>query len=261
MELFTPADAQSRFETRELARALEIAETIPSPRTIFSSSAKVEKTLAAGRGLQIAHYLPPGLFCSHSTAGCRSVCLACWSGRMKSGDARRARDERAAELIRDPELYVVRMIAELADLARRARARGLRALARLNGGSDIDWQELAPEIFETARRLEIGIADYTKDPARALRSARELEPRWWNVYSVSESRGSVRKALEILRAGGSVSVVYARHKTEPLPANWYGFRVVDGDEHDDRGPHERRRVIGLRAKGAPARRDQSGFVR
>ena len=47
---------------------------------------------------------------------------------------------------------------------------------------------------------------------------------------------------------------------ETLPKTWNGFQVIDGDKHDARFLDEPGTVVGLLAKGRPAKTDDRGFV-
>jgi hypothetical protein len=65
-------------------------------------------------------------------------------------------------------------------------------------------------------------------------------------------------ARRVLRAGGQVAVVF---RSKPFPVEYLGFEVVDGDAHDVLFRHPDNCVIGLKAKGTPAKNDASGFVK
>jgi hypothetical protein len=77
-------------------------------------------------------------------------------------------------------------------------------------------------------------------------------------YTYSLDVGSAREthALDYLRAGGNVAVVFRGG----LPETWNGYPVIDGDVTDVRYLDPRGVVVGLKAKGK-ARTDTSGFVR
>jgi hypothetical protein len=72
----------------------------------------------------------------------------------------------------------------------------------------------------------------------------------------SRSESNEAQALQVLRDGGNVAVVFS---SASFPASWNGFEVVNGDETDLRFTDPRNRVIGLKAKGK-AKQDKSGFV-
>jgi hypothetical protein len=60
-----------------------------------------------------------------------------------------------------------------------------------------------------------------------------------------------------LAAGLNVTVVFRK----PLhPATFWGYQVIDGEQDDLRFLDPRQCVVALKAKGAGARRDSTGFV-
>jgi len=75
------------------------------------------------------------------------------------------------------------------------------------------------------------------------------------MVTFSRSEDNEEEAIEVLKRGGVVAVVFTE-----LPTRWHGFTVIDGDRRDDlmldigNGI-----VLGLKAKGK-ARYDKSGFV-
>lgn len=97
--------------------------------------------------------------------------------------------------------------------------------------------------------------DYTKSVKRALAAARGEFPA---NYAICFSRSETNEAdcLEVLRAGGTVSVVSSLAQ----PRLWHGFQVVDGDSHDLRHLDPRGSVVWLKPKGNRAKADASGFV-
>lgn len=183
--------------------------------------------------------------------GCASACLVNQGrGRMRS--VYRGRLRRTRLYFEDRPEFMRQLRHELTTLERRARRKGRRPIARLDGTSDLG-------LALTLCREFPGITfyDYTKVYARAQRVLREAPAN----YSVCFSRGAGNEAdaLEYLRAGGTVSVVFRRRKGEPLPASWQGFPVIDGDAHDFRYMDPPGVVVGLRCKGS-AIDDRTGFV-
>ena len=101
---------------------------------------------------------------------------------------------------------------------------------------------------------DVTFYDYTKSPIRALQFAKGAMPSNYHL-TFSRSESNEPQALDVLRNGGSVAVVFGG----ALPATWQGFEVVNGDESDLRFLDKRGVVVGLKAKGA-AKKDTSGFV-
>ena len=150
--------------------------------------------------------------------------------------------------------FIRRLLADLRRLAAAAAAHGLQPAARLNGTSDIDWSVEAPEVIAAAAALGIRLYDYTKRPIRYAPGA----PIFY-VYSLDVGPARERHAIEYLRAGGNVAIVFDVPKGQPLPATWRGFPVFDADVTDVRYRDPAGHISGLRAKGH-AKQDRSGFV-
>jgi hypothetical protein len=150
--------------------------------------------------------------------------------------------------------FVRRLLGDLRRLAAAAAAHGLQPAARLNGTSDVDYESDSPEVIAAAAAAGIRLYDYTK-------RMRRFNPRGavFYVYSLDVGPARERHAIEYLRAGGNVAIVFDVPKGQPLPATWRGFPVFDADVTDVRYLDPAGHVSGLRAKGH-AKQDRSGFV-
>ena len=133
---------------------------------------------------------------------------------------------------------------------------GCTPAARLNGSSDIAWEERHPDIFHEFPQIQF--YDYTKIPARVERFLgirnRGSWPKNYHL-TFSADAGYDRQAKRIIEHGGTVTVVF----WPELADSWNGFPVIDGDRHDARFLDPQGCVVGLRAKGT-AKKDASGFV-
>lgn len=165
---------------------------------------------------------------------------------------RSARRRRTLFYLYQPEQFYAQLRREIAQAYERARSRGLRLAVRLNGTSDLGG--LSQRMAEEFAHLEdLTFYDYTKTP-RPWERTRE------NLYLIfSRDEANEADCLEALAHGINVAVVFSRRKDEPLPLEWKGLPVIDGDEHDLRFLDEPGRIVGLRAKGA-AKSDDTGFV-
>jgi hypothetical protein len=141
---------------------------------------------------------------------------------------------------------------------------GVRAVARLNVGTDLPWEQM-PEIGAAFARFKVEGYAYTKRP-HAIRIAMRAGG-WANatriVYSWSEE-SSPRLAGDYLRAGGTVAVVFAglgigKH-ADPMPRAFVidgtEWTCIDGDATDDRTTDPPGCVVALRGKGPLATRDR-----
>jgi len=184
--------------------------------------------------------------CAHATVTCRAVCVLETAGKGGIESVRDARDVRTMFAAAHPRAFLVQVWTEVRAAARRGVVR-----LRLNMASDIRWELVAPAVLALRN---VRTYDYSKYPP----SARALAPASYRItYSFDGSERSRARAVAYLAAGGTVAVVFAVKRGQPLPAMWEGFPVVDGDLTDDRTRDPRGVVVGLRAKGS-ARRETPG---
>jgi hypothetical protein len=186
--------------------------------------------------------------CPFATPGCARSCFADFD-RLAWPQVKRAAVARTLLLARDPEAFLALLRS---DLARELAAAGSRPLvARLNVVSDVAWEREEPGLFAEFPTTQF--MDYTKTIGRVLDPGRPAN--YHLTFSRSESNeAECRRALT---AGCNVTVVFRR---PPFPATFWGYPVIDGDRNDLRFLDPAPCIVGLRAKGAGARRDTSGFV-
>ena len=114
-------------------------------------------------------------------------------------------------------------------------------------------------IFE--RFSDVQFYDYTKNYTRFKSFTAERPSNYHLTFSRSEENED--KCFEMLDKGVNVAFVFKTSKKKPMPTEYKGYRVIDGDEHDLRflqaGDEIPGVIIGLSAKG-DARKDTSGFV-
>lgn len=217
---------------------------------LLSKSTKTEKALAEG-SLNTILFLQPGPLCPKATPGCLIGCLGT-AGLLALPDSRKARVRRYRFLIAEPQAFVEKLSHELTLFERRAIKAGLEPVARLDGLSDLDWSPIY-ELHPGIRFVE-----YTKRPDKMHSFLAGESPR--NLHlTFSRSERNESECLDVLRAGGNVTVVFSTRKGDALPSTWNGYSVIDGDTHDLRHRDPRGVVVGLRAKGK-ARKDSTGFV-
>ena len=225
---------------------------------LLSTSHKV--SLGEGHGiLTRALYLSPASesgrnLCPSSTAGCRAACLGHSSGFMVFEAHKAARIAKSRMLQHDRDAFIFELKSEITATVRKAKREGLQTAIRLNGSSDIGWENLAPGLF--AQFPDVHFYDYTKRHPRMVESLTRKD--WPANYRLTFSRSGQNDAEveEILSMGGNVAVVFA---TDAFPETYLGYPVVSGETSDYRYGDPRNVVIGLKARGA-AKRDTSGFV-
>jgi hypothetical protein len=166
-----------------------------------------------------------------------------------------ARVRKTRAFYSDREGFVTGVMDDISRLVRKADGR-VQVAVRLNGTSDLPWFELAPRIFHTFE--DVQFYDYTKSYRRMCESLGNAWPMNYHL-TFSRSETNERECLDVLARGGNVAVVFDTRKGAPLPEEWNGFPVIDGDVDDVRFHDGRGVVVGLRAKGK-AKKDNSGFV-
>jgi hypothetical protein len=186
--------------------------------------------------------------CPFATPGCSRSCFAGYD-RLAWPKVKRAAVARTQLLARHPELFRAILAG---DIARELALAGRQPLVvRLNVVSDVPWEQEYPALFADFPAVQF--MDYTKDISRILDPFR---PRNYHL-TFSRSEANERDCRRALAAGHNVTVVF---REPPFPATFWGYPVIDGDRNDLRFLDESPCVVGLRAKGAGARRDASGFV-
>jgi hypothetical protein len=223
--------------------------------------------------------------CGHKTTGCEAGCLVtagmggigagvlsaensmptdtelqAWLADMPRPTAiiHTARIRRTRFFTRDREAFLTQLHREISLHVARAERHGLRPAMRLNGTSDLPWENIRLDgstMFELFPQVEF--YDYTKVPVRIRRKALEVS-NYSLTFSLAES--NEEKARDALAAGLNVAVVFAVRRGNPLPSEFWGRAVIDADLTDLRFLDPSGVICGLRAKGR-AINDTSGFVR
>ena len=190
--------------------------------------------------------------CPASTAGCRAACLYT-AGRGAMSNVQQARLRKADFFVNDRAGFIKQLIAELTYLNKRAVKSGKRIAVRLNGTTDVDWENLINlSLFQSLQ-----FYDYTKRLGRAMQYGNGWTISNYHLtYSASEVTSDSTIA-KLIGAGVNVAVVFSGKQ---LPVAHNGVRVISGDATDERWTDPKGVIIGLIAKGK-AKKDQSGFVR
>jgi hypothetical protein len=271
-----PTEATFR-EYSDLARdyARRIVKEGLKVSLLTKRSAKIDKSGGAGFISVILHLEPATRFeglglsfqsCQWATPGCIKACLR-YGGRMRFSDSMFARLWRSWLLADHPEKFFALLVKEIAREKNRARKKGLGFTVRLNGTSDLEWEAMKYQgvtLFEIFP--EVQWYDYTKSPDRPL--AVKI-PNYHLVYSHNERSDEARE-VEILKAGGSVAMVFDLRKGKEMPKEFtigaHTFPVIDGDITDLRHTDPKGVIVGLKYKLAFSKRTKkaikppAGFV-
>jgi hypothetical protein len=193
-------------------------------------------------GLNLAPHNSAGFFtvCPHSTPECRNICVSGSGNALVFSKIRQYREELTALLFLYPNHFIRLLCDDLLVGKRLAEKRGMKFAARLNVFSDIEWENIAPCIFETATQNDIPLYDYTKIPNRSTPP----------VYRLILSHSEVNKLGLNPPEDATIAVPFAVGRGKPLPDTWMGRPVIDGDATDLRFLDPVGAVVGLRAKTA-----------
>jgi hypothetical protein len=152
---------------------------------------------------------------------------------LPANSIQRARIKRTQLFSADRDAFMDALCAEIARHVVKAARLGLTPCVRLNGTSDIRWEDIPcgsqPNVFAIFPTVQF--YDYTKIPNRG----RHGLPANYNLsqsYSAANERYATmaRMAARINRR--NLVVVFSTRKGRELPAEFEGVRVVDGDDTD-----------------------------
>lgn len=190
--------------------------------------------------------------CPAASNGCVMACLNT-AGRGKFDNVQQARIRKTKLFIQNTKVFTTFLVNDITALVRKAKKENKKPVIRLNGTSDIAWENVEIEsglnIFDMFPNVQF--YDYTKRPNRVITND---YPNYHLTFSMSEVNEVVSK--RILKSGFNVAIVF-----HDIPTVWNKFNVVNGDNHDLRFLEGNQGVIvGLKAKGK-AKKDTTGFVK
>ncbi len=178
--------------------------------------------------------------CPWRSPECEAACLGITAGRSRFSNVQEARIAKTRFLMEQPYQFFRRLFDELH--AARGKHRPTGFAFRSNVLSDIPWESVAPHIYNYSTHNY----DYTKSVDRAMRS---LSWQYSLHLTLSHSGHNWDECAAFMREGGNAAVVFSAPKDEPLPEEYRGFRIIDGDLSDYRVVDEPGCIVGLRAKG------------
>lgn len=238
----------NRAQAMRQAEVSYVGEVNPSSKTQKNETVSGQHTYLV--------YLAPAKTsgyntCSHSTPECRRGCLAT-SGRAgmelncKSNPVNRieqARIKKTRLFYEHPEFFMAWMIDEIKSKQALAVKKNMGFSVRLNGTSDIDWQNVkvnGQSIFEIFP--DITFYDYTKNPAKFVNKPN-------NYHLTLSYTGRNWKACEaVLKQGINVAVVFNVKREADIPAMFRGYKVINGDITDYRVDDAKGIIVGLKWK-------------
>jgi len=193
-------------------------------------------------------------------AGCINACLNT-AGRGIFNNVQNARLNRTKLFHNDINAFMNKLALEIHALEKTAIKKGLIPVIRLNGLSDIKFENIrfdyefmhnkvrSVTIFELFP--DIQFYDYTKNPNR------DQLPKNYDLTFSYSNKLEFQKFNDIaIKKGMRLSAVFS---DKNLPAYFMGLPVLNGDESDLTFLAPKNSILGLYAKGK-AKKDTGGFI-
>ncbi len=225
-------------------------------KLLTTNNTKTVKGEKRGFLTSILHLAPGvsagrGNVCPKASPGCLAGCLHTAGFAQCIPTVIPLREERTHLFFDNPGVFLAILVGEIYAAIVKAGRANLTPVFRLNGTSDIEWENIPVNGHENIFSMfpDVEFYDYTKIPNRNVQGIKN--------YSLTFSRSETNDAevKEAISNGMNIAVVFAGK----FPESFYGLPVISGDEDDLRILDPKGVVIGLKAKGR-ARKDTSGFV-
>ena len=193
-------------------------------------------------------------------AKCKAPCLfTAGRGAMSNVMLSRLRKTLFFNQYRDQ--FMLQLQNELIKERAKAKRKGYKLIVRLNGTSDIRWENVAiGHAYTNIMQAfpDIQFYDYTK-----IANRKNIPGNYDLTFSYSGVPAYAPFVSRAVANGERIAVVFrSRAVVDQMLANnetFLGLPVVDGDDSDIRHLDPKGAIVALYAKGK-AKRDQSGFV-
>lgn len=185
--------------------------------------------------------------CPFASSGCKQACLVS-AGRGSFSNVKQSRLNKSRLWLNDKNQFFTILVKDIKALIRKANRENLTPVVRLNGTSDISWENYKFEnktIFEHFPNVQF--YDYTKNYTRDVSNIKNYH------LTLSRSEGNENRVLAHINKH-NVAIVF-----NTLPKQYRGYPVVNGDDTDLRFLDDKNVIVGLTAKGK-AKKDTSGFT-
>lgn len=231
---------------------------------------KVLKGLKQGFNTYILHLAPADLSgyqtCPKATEGCKSACLntAGRGGMFKKGETtntiQQARIRKTKMFFENRTEFMIQLVKDIELGIKQSIKKGLVPVFRLNGTSDLSFEKY--EVIRDGKLYRNIFSafpdnvfyDYTKVLGRKVADI----PNYSLTFSAAD--GNDNDVAKAINQGYNIATVFGIKKTEPMPEEYMGLPVFNGDESDLRFLDPKGVIVGLYAKGK-AKKDTTGFVK
>jgi len=196
---------------------------------------------------------------SAELAACHGPCLvSAGRGAFSSVIAGRAR--KTEWYIKDRAGFMAQLVIDVTRFVKYCNPRNIKPCIRLNGTSDIRWEQIPVVDAQGNTHKNIMDAfpmvqfyDYTK-----IANRRNVPTNYHLTWSYSGANPKYSDMMDTAVANGMNVAVVFRTKGS-IPASFKGLPTVDGDKNDLRFQDDKGVAVALYAKGK-AKYDTSGFV-
>jgi hypothetical protein len=194
-------------------------------------------------------------------AQCEAACLYS-AGRGAFSSVQQSRINKAVLFHTQRQAFMLQLVKDIEKLIRKAAKAGMIPLVRLNGTSDIRFENIRFDyefahgkirnvtIFEIFP--EVQFYDYTK-----LANRKGVPVNYDLTFSYSGVVAYQKYVNQAIKAGMRIAAVFRSRKD--IPETFLGMQCVDGDDSDIRHLDPQGVIVALYAKGN-AKKDLTGFV-
>ena len=187
---------------------------------------------------------------------CENPCLYT-AGRGAFTSIQLARIKKTQYYFEDRQNFMLNLVLDIEKGIKQANKAGLTLLIRLNGTSDIKWENVYFDydnkqvtIFDLFPNVQF--YDYTKIANRV-----DLPKNYDLTFSYSGVVTFQKYVSKAINNKMRIATVFRR--VEDIPTSFLGLPVVGGDNSDIRHLDDQNTIVALYAKGK-AKKDYSGFV-
>ena len=218
----------------------------------FNNDAKTVKGLGEGYYTGILYLIPDFKLCPMSRlAACHEACLVTAGRAGFDPNVNIGRQRKTDLFYADPVAFVDYLAHDIKLAQKRAYKHDLTLAIRLNGTSDIPWENYKGSNGMTLFEMfpDVIFYDYTKLPNRKVPANYHL--------TVSYSGANAKYVEKVKKTNHNIAVVFRNR--ESIPSTFLGRKVIDGDKTDLRFTDPQNVIVALYAKGS-AKKDDTGFV-
>lgn len=239
-------------------------------KLLSTGNPKTLKGTGLGYNTYILHLAPANLSgfetCPKRTEGCTAACLntAGRGGMIKKGATtnaiQQARIRKTRFFFENRTQFMSELVKDINLAIKQSNKKGLIPVFRLNGTSDLSWEKYPVEVQGItytnifAAFPNVQFYDYTKVLGRKVTNISNYH------LTFSAADGNEKDVNKAIVQGYNIAVVFGIKKSLPMPTQYAGLSVYNGDDSDLRFTDPKGVIVGLYAKGK-AKKDSTGFVK